>query len=291
MRSRHHGASVCLVILLLSMFIVQCKKEIVNSTWAENPVTIDGQIDDWDSVLLYDENLDMSYGVQNDGEFLYLTLATANQMRQRQIMTSGMVLWLDENGGKMKSVGFKYPIGLLERQVPARDFMFALRNPTGEISDEQLQNYIKQMFRDLQIVNSKGENLGIYTHHKAKGHHIQFELKYTYGNLIYELGIPLQCSERHPWSFAEAEKIGIGLETPEIDFSQMGGRRPGGGPTMDASSGGGGMGGCGGGRGGGRGGGMPGGDMSGAMPTAGGMGGSAAVKPLKLWITAEMATE
>ena len=272
----------------VSLFFFQCAQQVVNCRWANESLAIDGQASDWESVLSFDEKLDASYGVQNDGEHLYVAFVTANQTLQRQLMMTGLVLWLNDTGNKEKDVGFKYPRGLLERGMPPREVMSALRSEKGEINETHLQYIIHQYFRDLQVLDSKNQNLAIYTHQDAQDHDIRFELKYSGGNLVYEICIPLQGDDRHPWSFTAVENVGIGFETPEMDRSQMRGMNPGSIGMSDASSSGGG--GMRGGRGGGRGGGGmggPGGDMGGP---GGAMRGSQS-QAINVWMTATLATK
>ncbi|RQW08829.1 hypothetical protein EH222_05015, partial [candidate division KSB1 bacterium] len=160
------------------------------------------------------------------------------------------------------------------------------RDGEDGMDETQFDHFIQQNFRDLQIVDAKGQNLAIYTPHEAKGHDIQFALKYSQGRLVYELDLPLECTSRHPWSIAAASTVGLCFETPELG-SPMGARRP----TMtDASGAGAGGGGMRGGRGG-RGGGAPGGgmgeeEMGSGMSPAGGP----QMKNLKVWLTATLAT-
>lgn len=282
--------SVLIGVSLGQLFFLHCAKQTVNSIWADETMKIDGEIGEWQAAMMYDEKLDASYGFQNNGDYFYVALETGNAALQRQMMMSGLVVWLNDTGDRTKDVGFKFPRGLMERRVPARDLMGALANP--DMDEQRLQYLIHQNFRDLQVLDPKNNNLGIYTQKEAAEHNIQFELRMVHGLMIYELRIPLASSGRHPWNFADATTVGIGFATPEMDFSQFGGRRPMGAPAMDAGSSGGGMRG-GGGRGGGMrgGGGMDGdmgGDMSGGM--GGGMGGGfGQSKPINVWHTITMA--
>ncbi|MBN1560156.1 hypothetical protein JW998_07885 [candidate division KSB1 bacterium] len=283
MKSFERVIFVATLCFCTAFLLVQCKKLTLNSQWASEPVTADGEITEWDSALSYDEDLNVSYGIQNDDHSLYVALVTADQELQRHMMMSGLVLWLDADGGQEKEIGFKFPRGLMERGMPARHVMAAMRNPEG-MDEAQFDALIQQNFRDLQIVDARNQNLAIYTLHDAKQHNIQFKLKYSQGRLIYELCLPLDCAGRHPWSIAAAT-VGLCFETPELDFSPMG--RPS--PSMtDASGSGSGMRGGGrGGRGGGAGG--PGGGM-GEEEMGGGMRPTGPqMKNLKVWLTATLA--
>lgn len=278
---------ICVFVGQFVLF-VQCSHQTVNSHWADEAIAVDGEIGEWETAMYYDEKLDASYGIQNDGEYLYVAFETGNQALQRQLLMSGLVIWVNDTGDKTRDVGFKFPRGLMERRVPARDLMAALGNASG-VDDQRLAYLIDQDFRDVQVLDPKNKNLGIYTKKEALDHNIHFDLNIARGLMIYELQIPLQGSSRHTWNF-DVASIGVGFKTPEFDRSQFGGRGPRGGGMMDASNGGGGMGG---GRGGGRGGGMGGGmegDKSGGMEGMGSMsGGFRQMKDVDVWITATLA--
>ena len=262
-------------IFLTQICFFNCAKQSISSFWADESMTIDGEISEWQAAMQYDEKLDASYGFQNDDEFLYVALETGNPALQRQLLMSGLVIWVNDTGDKTKDIGFKFPRGLMERQRPSRDVMGAITNP--QVDDQRRQYLLDHNFRDLQVLDPKDKNLGIYTHKEAAAYNIQFDLSMARGLMIYELKIPLKCTAKHPWDFTAVSKAGIGFATPQMDFSQFGGRRPMGGNMMEASQG----------NGGGRGGGM-GGDMSGGM--GGGMrGGFGQSKPINVWVSAILA--
>jgi hypothetical protein len=271
---------VFFTVIFAQFCFFNCAKQSVKSFWADETMTIDGQISEWQAAMQYDEKLDASYGFQNDDEFLYVALETGNPQLQRQLLMSGLVVWLNDTGDKTKDVGFKFPRGLMERQKPARDVMATINN--SQTDDQRLNYVLEHNFRDMQVLDPKNKNLGIYTHKEAAVYNIQFDLSMAHGLMIYEMKIPLKCSAKHPWDFSNISTAGIGFATPEMDFSQLGGRRPMGGGMMEASQG------SGGGRGGGMGGGMGAGEPGGMGGMRGGFGQS---KPINVWVSATMATQ
>ena len=59
MKPRKQVRFVALLVIFTVLGFIQCKKLIVNSQWANEPIKIDGQTTEWESVLSYDEDLDV----------------------------------------------------------------------------------------------------------------------------------------------------------------------------------------------------------------------------------------
>ncbi|MBN1478987.1 hypothetical protein EH223_14940 [candidate division KSB1 bacterium] len=278
----------CVMFLLLAaVFLLQCKTETITSRWAEESMKIDGACLEWGSDLVYNEDNGISYGIKNDDKMLYFVFITDDPNLQRRTILNGLVIWLDERGVKEKNIGFKYPRGLMERDMPSRNIMRALYTPDGRIDEAKFQLFVDQQFRDIQIVDKRGENLGIYTHREAEAIDVKFRLTCADNRMIYEMCLPLIGPEKHPWSLKSAQTICLGIEQPELDRSQFGrGPSMGGTNMMDASGGSGGRGGRG--RGGSPGGGMDAGMAE--MPTSSMGGGLQSTKTLKLWMNVVLAS-
>ncbi len=153
------------VVFLGHIFFTSCAGPSVNCVWVDESIQIDAEISEWKTAMMYDEKLDASYGFQNDGEYLAIAMETGNPELKRQLLMGGLVIWVNDTGDKTKDVGFKFPRGLMERRVPARDVIGALGNPKAD--DRQLQYLIDYNFRDLQLLDPRNNNLGIYTQKEA----------------------------------------------------------------------------------------------------------------------------
>jgi hypothetical protein len=176
-------------------------------------------------------------------------------------MRQGFTLWFDPDGGKEKTFGIKYPLGMQA-------------SGTGMRGDEQSMERSRQAPRrpmvELEVLGPGKDEVKKMPIAEAKG--IDIIVEFSSGMLVYELKVPLIQSEQHPYAIgAEAgSSVGIGLEAPKMKRSdmsgQMSGERGGGGPS-------GGMRGGAGGRG------MPGGDRRSQMR-----------KPLKIWAVVQLAS-
>src|SRR5262249_54676025 len=87
------------------------KRATTESHWRTSDIVIDGTATDWPGPLVAFNDQPGSIAAANDGEFLYVVLATSEQSARMQIMRQGLVLWIDGSGGDKKHFGIKYPVG------------------------------------------------------------------------------------------------------------------------------------------------------------------------------------
>jgi len=221
----------------------------VQSTWRNREVTIDGidDGDEWANARYFLEKKDITIGLLNDESNLYIRLSSHDNNMQRQLMAFGFTVWFDAEGGKKKTLGIHFPIGM---QGSSMQMMNRDRNTSRDKDSEQPQKMIEDLHKEIEIIGpGKNEsNKMLFSDVIELG--INVKINVTRRNLVYELQIPLTRNELQPYGIGTdiTPAIGIGLETGNIDMSQMrdqrggrlgGGDIPGGGRIPD----GGGMGG------------------------------------------------
>ncbi len=251
------------LLLLLTFLLVGCgnSKLELNSNWRDREITVDGKNADWSGAMLFFEEDNVSVGLLNDENFFYICLIVEDQFVRTQMMRQGFTLWFDPDGGKEKTFGIKYPLGM---QANGRSMR------RDEQSMERSRQAPGRRMIELEILGPGKDELKKMPIAEAKG--IDIIVEFSSGMLVYELKVPLIQSEQHPYAIgAEAgSSVGIGLEMPKMEKSdmrgQMSGGRGGGGPS-------GGMRGGAGGRG------MPGGGRRSQMR-----------KPLKIWAVVQLAS-
>ncbi|MCH8961770.1 MAG: hypothetical protein IH820_10745 [Bacteroidetes bacterium] len=256
------------LLLLAAMLVGGCgSTTALQSASPDREITVDGSTEDWQGALTPIEKKNLSLGVLNDGEFLYLALVTSDRQLINQMMIRGLTVWFDAEGGKGKTFGIRFPLGLMASgaQFSPREMQ---QNPDAR------RELFEASLAELDILQSEDKSIRFPRQAVPRLHVMA---KMNAGTLVYELQIPLRTGETHA-SAIDAEPgdvIGLGLETPEIDREAMrqGGRGGGGGR---GGRGGGGRGGVGGRGGGGRGGrGAP----------------QQQPESLKLWTTVELAAD
>jgi len=251
------------ILILFLFLLVGCgySKLELNSNWRDREITVDGKNADWLGTMLFFEEDNVSVGLLNDENFFYICMIVEDQFMRTQVMRQGFTLWFDPDGGKEKTFGIKYPIGMQA-------------SGTGMRRDEQSMERSRQAPRrpmiELEILGPGKDEVKKMPIAEAKG--IDIIVEFSSGMLVYELKIPLIQSEQYPYAIgAEAgSSVGIGLETSKMERSDM---------KRQMSGGRGGAGTSGGMRGGAGGRGMSGGGRRSQMR-----------KPLKIWAVVQLAS-
>jgi hypothetical protein len=159
--------------------------------WQLQPLTIDGNDQDWVKPLPYvvhEENV--NYSISNDNRNLYILLATSSRQEQQKIIQGGMSLWVNTKGDKSNggAVGIGYPLD--DRNDPDRKLMEdaqpqRYQNKTVTLADKR--SYALYGF-------SKDSTIRSYTYGDSNSVGVIMRMDYNNkGDLIYEAAIPLQA--------------------------------------------------------------------------------------------------
>ncbi|ACF13141.1 hypothetical protein Ctha_0672 [Chloroherpeton thalassium ATCC 35110] len=270
--------------------------ELIQSSRTADSVAIDGNDAEWRTHMKYFEDEKIAVGVKHDDENLYVCIGTQDKSTSQQLTRTGLTVWFDAEGGSNEAFGVHFPVGQQGGMMP----------PQGQMPDrstEKQSSSTSSMDKPLErkFAKQQQDELELYTCSDDQKDTLRINFKdlkgikvctgEAKGAFVYELQVPLQQSEAHPYAIGSDGKnpIGIGIitdEQPEMPSGGMGGS-------------GGGMGGPGGGMGappsGGMGGAPPSGGMGGPGGGMGGPGGGG--RPgqmqedsveIELWLTAEL---
>ena len=199
-----------LLVCLLLIGITGCKSTLnFTSNSLDREVTVDGSEQEWVDTLQPVEKENFSLGLLNDDEYLYISLVTSDQEVRRQIMAQGMTLWIDPDGGKDKTLGIRFPLGLIESGLPLNP-MAMQRDP------EFVEQAFNESLAEFEIQRENEEDTRRWMRTEVTD--MQLDASSNTGTLVYELKIPLRNEELgYSLDVAEGKAIGIGLETPEFD--------------------------------------------------------------------------
>jgi hypothetical protein len=244
--------AVLLAAVLVPGAALLAAPERLTSGWPSQPVTIDGLATEW-TALVPIEDAKLAVGVMNDDRHLYVSISSSDQARRRQLLVTGLIVWLDAGGGKKRSFGLRFP------GVMGQDFREAGSQPGERTTSERETPAEGASSRDritvppltyFELLGPKEDDRRRLE--RAAVTAIQVGRDMREGTLVFELQVPLAKDGESSFGLGvrPGETIGFGLETPKIERPETpasrgtGGRRPGGmGGRMGGGMGGGGMGG------------------------------------------------
>ncbi len=261
------------VVSLLVVLFAGCGKEEITSPMAPNVMVIDGANDDWQGALQYYEKQKAALGSFHDNDYFYLCLLTTDRNLQMRIMHTGLTVWLQPRQGKKEKLGIHYPVSNTKKGRPEINRNVG-RDPGLDLDSGMSPGFMMMWASDLELLNKDKKILRREPAVNFKD--IKAALRNQEGTLVYELAVPLQQNEKHPYAIGAKpdQEIELSLEiaTPNMGSGDrptgheggMDGGGPGGpdggmGQGPDAGMSGGSEGGMAGGRRGGMGGGRPGG--------------------------------
>jgi len=227
-------------LLLFTFSLAGCKDIELKSTWPGREIKIDGKLDDWENVMLIIKDKNVTVGLANDENFLYLCLRSSEERTLRQAMLTGFTVWFDAKGGKHRTFGIKFPAGMRREGLP---FM----NRTSIQDPKVQQELIDASLKEVEIIGPAKGEVARAANFRDQG--IELDVGQIQGRFVYELKIPLRKTGDHPYAVGvqEGKPVMIGFETGKIDREKlrgemMKGGRPPGGDGMGGRMPGGGMG-------------------------------------------------
>jgi len=214
---------ILVVIAFVGVLVEGCGSTLqLASRWNEQPIRIDGDLNEWSDSTVFADKDGIRLGVRNDDEFLYLCLTASKPDIGRQVRFRGITVWFDPNGGEKKTFGVRFPIGMGRMGMPVRS------------GREDAEGEARRIEPDASQALSEFEFFGPTENDRQRisrlqGQGVEVDLKTTAGRFVYELKIPLIFSSRHPYALEThpGATIGVGVESNVPEMGMAGERRPG----------------------------------------------------------------
>jgi len=241
-------------VLISTLGLIGCSSAVpLTSDWKKSEIVIDGKQDEWQGSLYDLKKVNVTIGVRNDAENLYLCFISYDQNVGRQIMSGGFTVWFDPSGGTDEHYGIKFPVGRPKGsrpQMPDKNSGGGNNPPTDFGSgdnlppmpgndnsaslnyggnDDKMASMLLTAQRELQFLGPEEKDVQLATTLELKT--IKVQLGISQKAFVYELQVPLQKTNDFPFTLAPTDKkniLGIGFETDDNSSGGMGG--PGGGP-------------------------------------------------------------
>ena len=200
---------ICLGASLL--VLTSCGTLDVAGRWRETEIAVDGRLDDWQGRLYDFKDMNISFGVENDDQFLYLSLRAADPRVLGQILRSGLVVWFDPRGGKDRILGIHYPL--------ARDWNDFRGLPSGDREARgRRREEAQERLGEAEIIGPGRDEKARFKIGEIPG--IELASHRAAGVFVLELKVPFEKTEGAPYALGTkpGQVLGIGIDTPKPDF-------------------------------------------------------------------------
>lgn len=217
-----NGSGILFVILTVSL-MTGCKAKQIQSIWKQDPVTIDGQRDDWQDKATYLESEQALIGVQNDENYLYLMFTSGINSTQFQVLHQGLFVWFSHGEDDSRRFGIHYPLGEKARRGATKRKMKEKGLEGREQEDKGILKSTKvEIFKPGE---THGETMDLGS---VPG--IEAKISRGYGEMVYELKVPLKKDASHPFALSATPGQPLRLEfvVPRLEKRPQRNRRPAG---------------------------------------------------------------
>lgn len=212
-----------LVIAHMLIVLTGCSDHRIESNWARRSPAIDGNLGEWSSAsMLVFEDLQVSVGVGNDTSFLYLACRVADAALQHMVSQSGVVIWLDPEGGHQKILEIHFPASRVESMNLNRGFFW---DSLTEDQKSKARHKAEETSRGVLVINRRSIESRVFLPGNVEG--LSVAIAEAEGLLSFEARMPLQIGRLFPnfSSIQPGRTVGIGVGLG----GSMGDRSPGGG--------------------------------------------------------------
>lgn len=187
------------------------------STRLPEHLRIDGSADDWQGHLLYYRDAKLTIGIANDSRFLSLCVMSSDENVYRSLMMKGFTVWFDTTGGKKKTFGIRYPLGMAESAPPEPES----DQPHGH--DE----WMKRMTGETSKLALVGPGENDRTEVLLPGKNgLEARIGFTPGVFVVELKIPLDAdiADGRMLRIPASNVLGVRFETVDVDLRKATGK-------------------------------------------------------------------
>jgi len=191
----NHSSPIILIALIL-VLLAGCGAEKIESTWASNPIVVDGYTEEWPaSQLTYVEKVRGVFGAANDDSSLSVMFRFRDQRIAQKAMLGGATLWWGRDGEKDKDLGIRYAGKFDSKQtlaeLPDPENMM-MRGGGGRVRFREPEE--GQLHDQIMVVE-----LGVETPLESYGEkRLAAMSTYHNGFYTYEVTIPRGWTELYP---------------------------------------------------------------------------------------------
>lgn len=208
-------------LILISLF-GGCSGLEVLSKWQESNLTIDGSKQDWGNNLKCIKDEKVAVGITNDEQNLYLCLVVSENERIINLLRSGLTIWFEPQNSDVEKFGIQYPIK--NNTTVVMDFSKRSKPSDRRVRQEQVVNKLLIEQNEFLVINE--DEYPLYASPLKSNNGIEVNIGYEFGQLVYELKIPLIGGKENLFKINTAlnEEIKLGFIAGEIERSERSGR-------------------------------------------------------------------
>jgi hypothetical protein len=204
---------ILIIAVVGGVFLSGCVDFTMNSVWKDRDIVIDGNDAEWKDRMVLQENI--SVGACNDNEYLYLCLSATDKKTKAQLMglfrqNFHVNFTTQKKYESVFGLGFANDSPMMDESLVNR--IRFVRTPMFQLfADEMMKNWIGEILENDYPVALLSDSKGI---------DVAVKVSMNGRKLTYELKIPLQKNEDHPYAIhtVPGDDVTVSLSTSRIDL-------------------------------------------------------------------------
>lgn len=218
--------------LLFTFFLLgslSAKKPVIHSFYQHTVFKIDGEVDDWGDMAIYDEKTTIVSNISNDQEYIYVKLRIASPRIVSRLLLSGLVVWFNDDGKPRPKKGVAFPIA----EAVSSDYRKLSKMLRGLSRDQMdrakklfLEEFNTKFATGLATINVLDKNRDVILSKSIckneKGLSTSLKLK-DFDLLFYEARIPLDMVFDNKEDFLKSKKesFSLGFEFGRYEIEEL----------------------------------------------------------------------
>jgi hypothetical protein len=188
----------------------------VKSTWSAAPVIVDGTGQGWSANFVPLGDPPILVSVENDQQYLYVTVRTSDPKVKSQIAFGGLTVWAEAPKATTGGMGVRFPM-----HRPGQGHGRPPESGEGESSKSPPVNSINEASTEFELLGPTREDSLVVE--RDPNQPVQVAIGDDSGVLVYQVRLPLQPSDDHPVAVGAAAGAPV---TVSLDTARPKGQPP-----------------------------------------------------------------
>ncbi len=248
MKKGLNGISMMVCLFVAVSLLAGCSGAKVASRRRSVEIETNGSDDEWPGTpQYYDKEKHVAIKIMNDDDSIYICFAAYDRELKKKLMTSGLTVWIDPEGGKERKYGVR--LSMKPRRRPKKFSGENQGRMTKEDRERMKKEFRERMSKEgpppfkapekLEVVHPFADGPFSMTMEEARHAGVEIGVGQPNGRLVYEYRIRTE-GENFVLSLDTGAHVGIGIESGILDRGKMMGKDgPGGGGGGHGKKGGG----------------------------------------------------
>lgn len=208
--------NIYLFFISLIFLLSGCYGFKLQSFWKGREIVVDGNDTEWQDKMARYQNL--SFGICNDEEYIYICLAATDKKTKAQLMglfRQNFTIWFNADGTLNQQFGLRF-----SNESPYMDESLVgrirfIKTPVFQvIANEMMKNFEIEILKNDYPVAMLSD---------AQGIDVAASVTMNGRKLVYEIKIPLKKTENQAFAIESSagKLISFGLSTSEVDINSV----------------------------------------------------------------------